>query len=55
MTRHVKKSDAEQICTIYNYYVINTPATFEEEEVTEEEMRTRVVSLPVDFHGWYMR
>jgi len=42
MTRHVKLSDAEEICTIYNHYVINTTATFEEEEVTVEEMRTRI-------------
>src|SRR5688572_27509522 len=42
MTRHVKISDAEQICTIYNHYVINTTATFEEDEVTEEEMRIRI-------------
>ena len=42
MTRHVKISDAEQICTIYNHYVTNTTATFEEDEVTEEEMKTRI-------------
>lgn len=45
MTRHVKKSDAEQICSIYNHYVINTPATFEEEVVTAEEMRSRIIKL----------
>ncbi len=43
MTRHVKITDAEQICTIYNYYVINTTVTFEEEEITEEEMKIRIV------------
>jgi len=45
MIRHVKISDAEQICTVYNHYVINTAATFEEEEVTAEEMRIRIKQL----------
>ena len=45
MTRHVKITDAEQICTIYNHYIVNTTATFEEEEITEEEMRIRIKQL----------
>ena len=45
MTRHVKLTDAKQICDIYNHYVINTTATFEEEEVTEEEMRIRIKQI----------
>ena len=45
MTRHVKLSDAEQICSIYNHYVMNTTATFEEEEVTGDEMRIRIKQL----------
>ena len=35
MTRHVKITDAEQICNIYNHYVINSTATFEEEEIID--------------------
>ena len=45
MTRHVKITDADQICTIYNHYVINTTATFEEEAITAEEMRIRIKQL----------
>ena len=45
MTRHVKISDAEQICAIYNHYVINSTATFEEDEVTEDEMKIRIKQL----------
>jgi phosphinothricin acetyltransferase len=45
MTRHVKITDAGQICAIYNHYIINTTATFEEEEITEEEMRIRIKQL----------
>ena len=45
MTRHVKITDAEQICNIYNHYVIHSTATFEEEEVTEDEMRIRIKQL----------
>ena len=45
MTRHAKITDAGQICAIYNHYIINTTATFEEEEITEEEMRIRIKQL----------
>jgi phosphinothricin acetyltransferase len=49
MTRHVKITDAEQICTIYNHYVINTTVTFEELPVTEEQMRMRIIKLTPTF------
>ena len=45
MIRPVKIADAEQICTIYNHYVINTTATFEEEEVAADEMKARIKHL----------
>src|SRR5215210_6331687 len=49
MTRPVKITDAEQICTIYNHYIINTTATFEEEEISEEQMRIRIKQLTCRF------
>ena len=49
MIRQVKITDAEQICTIYNHYVINTTVTFEELPVTEEQMRMRIIQLTPRF------
>ena len=34
---------AKAICAIYNYYVLNSVATFEEEPVTEEDMEQRII------------
>ncbi|WP_407941687.1 GNAT family N-acetyltransferase [Noviherbaspirillum galbum] len=38
MIRPAVAADAEIIASIYNYYVKNTTITFEETEVTAEEM-----------------
>ena len=45
MIRDILTQDAPQICKIYNYYVLNTIITFEEEPVAEEEMRSRIESI----------
>ncbi len=42
MIRAVKYDDAESIATIYNYYIINSTATFEEVPVSAEEIRLRI-------------
>ena len=42
MIRSASFSDATAICTIYNHYIINTPITFEEEVVSEDEMAERI-------------
>ena len=42
MIRNAKLSDAEAIADIYNFYVRNTLVTFEETEVSEEEMAKRI-------------
>jgi phosphinothricin acetyltransferase len=42
MIRDVKLSDAQAICDIYNYYVKNTVITFEEENVSVEEMIDKI-------------
>ncbi len=44
MIRHVRPEDAAAICGIYNEYVRNSTATFEETPVAEEEMGRRIVS-----------
>jgi L-amino acid N-acyltransferase YncA len=42
MIRKVQISDAKAICNIYNYYIQNTIITFEEELVSEAEMKDRI-------------
>lgn len=44
MIRLAKLSDAKCIADIYNYYVENTFVTFEEDIVSEQEMRHRIES-----------
>jgi L-amino acid N-acyltransferase YncA len=49
MIRPVKLSDAEQICDIYNYYVINTIITFEEEAVNTVDMEGRISEITAKY------
>jgi phosphinothricin acetyltransferase len=42
MIRKVEIKDAKQIVDIYNYYILNTVITFEEEELTVAEMEKRI-------------
>lgn len=51
MIRHAKLSDAESIVSIYNYYVLNSIITFEEEIVSSEEMRSRIENI-IKSHTW---
>lgn len=44
MIRHVREVDAGAICGIYNEYVRNSAATFEEKPVSTEEMAMRIAS-----------
>jgi len=53
MIRFIRSEDAEGICNIYNYYVINTTITFEEKEVSEEEMRRRI-DTTAKAYPWYV-
>lgn len=45
MIRSVHLEDAEAIATIYNYYIENTTATFEEEAIDSEEMKKRISGI----------
>lgn len=47
--RKVKISDAEQIAEIYNYYVLNSHATFEIEAVSVAEMEKRIGEISVKY------
>lgn len=42
MIRKVQLEDAKQIADIYNYYILHTNITFEEEAITSEEMANRI-------------
>lgn len=45
MIRSVSPDDASAICAIYNVYVRNTVITFEEQEVTADEMKRRIAEV----------
>lgn len=45
MIRPVKLSDAEQLAEIYNYYILNSTATFEEEILSAKEMGKRIQGI----------
>lgn len=46
MVRPVTPADASDIAAIYNHYVENTDATFENDHVTAREMQHRIESHP---------
>lgn len=45
MIREVRVSDAKSIAAIYNYYVVNTVITFEEDIVSTGEMKDRIKNI----------
>ncbi len=49
MIRSIEYKDIDAICEIYNYYIVNTIITFEEVEVSTEEMRKRVEEVTAFF------
>ena len=49
MIRFATPADAKRLCQIYNPYVLTAVATFEEEPVSEEEMRRRIGDVQKDF------
>lgn len=51
MIRSVRISDAKDIVEIQNYYILNTNITFEEEELTVNEMEKRIIEKTKD-HPW---
>ncbi|MGD2140177.1 MAG: GNAT family N-acetyltransferase [Burkholderiales bacterium] len=51
MIRDCQASDAASICEIYNHFVCNSIATFEETPVTEQEMTQRIGTI-IDHLPW---
>ena len=47
--RNVNLDDAAQIADIYNYYIKNTPQTFETEVLSVDEMKERIVEISEDY------
>jgi L-amino acid N-acyltransferase YncA len=47
--RPVNLADAGQIAEIYNYYIRNTPQTFETEPLSADEMRARIAEVSEDY------
>jgi phosphinothricin acetyltransferase len=45
MIRPVTANDASALCGIYNYYIVNTVVTFEEEELSPPVMETRIRNI----------
>jgi L-amino acid N-acyltransferase YncA len=52
MIRPVRTADAAAICRIYNYYVLQTVVTFEEEAVAPEEMAGRIEKVAAAGLPW---
>lgn len=51
MLRPVRLSDAPSISEIYNHYILESPATFEEVPVTADEMSRRIAEV-TQSHPW---
>lgn len=49
MIRAVKSSDASQICDIYNYYIAETIATFEEDCLKSEDIEERISAISLKY------
>jgi phosphinothricin acetyltransferase len=52
MIRPATPLDSPAICQIYNHYVLNSHATFEEVPVTTEEMAMRIENVLADQLPW---
>lgn len=47
--RNIKKEDIRRCVEIYNYYIINSTATFEEQPLTEAQFAERVKRISADY------
>jgi phosphinothricin acetyltransferase len=53
MLRIACLDDVPSICEIYNHYILNSPATFEEVLVAPDEMRQRIVET-TQTYPWFV-
>ena len=49
LIRRATPDDAQRICDIYNYYIVNTPVTFEVDPIDLAEMRKRLIETTASF------
>lgn len=49
MIRDITPEDAAQVCNIYNYYIENTPISFEENTISINEMQNRIEQVTTDY------
>jgi L-amino acid N-acyltransferase YncA len=49
MIRSLEQDDIQQVLEIYNYYVLHSPATFEEEVVSIADFRIRINRILIKF------
>lgn len=54
MLRAATPADAAAIAAIYNHYVLNTIITFEEDAVSEEEMKARITEVLDAGRPWFV-
>jgi L-amino acid N-acyltransferase YncA len=52
MIRPVHPDDAPSVAGIYNHYILNSPATFEEDPLAPEEMRRRILDV-TQTYPWF--
>jgi phosphinothricin acetyltransferase len=52
MIRDVQLTDAEAICDIYNYYITDTVVTFEEQILTGNDIKKRIMVSKTDQYPW---
>ena len=52
MIRDVKHEDMEEIASIYNHYISNSVATFEESEISSSEIEERVLKVKDSGNHW---
>ena len=52
MIRDGSESDSEAIVAIYNHYIVNSTATFEEDEIDSKEMASRIRKVTKEDLPW---
>ncbi len=53
MIRPVRPDDAPSICEIFNHYILESPATFEEVAMAPDEMRRRILDV-TQTYPWFV-
>jgi len=51
--RDIRRGDAPRVCELYNHYILNSTASFEEEAVPSPEMAKRIDEVTTRF-PWYV-